>query len=76
MSAAELVIMASAISASLAVMIALVFFAEHQSNNQRPRSSERPAIRPHADNHVSGPAHELSRQTAESPEHQPAVPQP
>jgi hypothetical protein len=76
MSAAELVIMISIISASLAVMIALVFLAEHQSNNRRPRSGEQPAIRPPAGNHGSGPAYEPGRPTGERPERQPAVPQP
>jgi hypothetical protein len=76
MSAAELVIMVAAISAALAVMIALVFYAERQSNNQRPRSSERPAIRPPAGNHGSEPAHERGRQAAEGRERQQAMPQP
>jgi hypothetical protein len=58
------------------VMIAVVFLAEYQSNNPRPRSSERPAIGHRAGNHGSGPAHEPSRQAAEGPEHQQAVPRP
>jgi hypothetical protein len=76
MSAAELVIMVTAISASVAVMVAVVFLAEHQSNNRRPRSGQQPAIRPPTGNHGSGPAQEPGRPTAERPERQPAVPQP
>jgi len=53
MSAAELVIMAAAISAALAVMIAVVFLAEYRSNNPRPRSSER-APRPPGVRRISG----------------------
>src|SRR5690349_4512179 len=58
MSAAELVVMVVAISASVAVMVALVFLAEHQSNNRRPHSGQKPATRPPAGNHGSGPADE------------------
>ena len=74
MSAAELFVMAAVISVSLAVMIALVFFADHQSGKQRPHSSEQPAIRQAAGDHRSGPADEPGGQVPERPERQPAVP--
>lgn len=76
MSATELIVMIIAISASLAVMVSLVFVAEHQSNKQRPRSGERRAIRPPAGNRRSVPARESRHQGADRPERQPAVPQP
>jgi hypothetical protein len=40
MSVAEIVIMAAVICVSLAVMILLVFYAEHRSNKKRPHSGE------------------------------------
>jgi len=42
MSWAEHLIMAAAISVSLAVMIALVFFADRQPDNRRSHTGERP----------------------------------
>jgi hypothetical protein len=42
MSWAEGLVMASVISASVAVMIALVFLAEHQSKSGRTRAGEQP----------------------------------
>ena len=76
LSVAGHVIMISVICVSLAVMIVLVFLAEHQSNNQRPRSGEQPAVRPPpGNNHGNGPSHEPCRPTAERPERPPAVPQ-
>lgn len=47
MSAAELLIMASAISVSVLVMIALVLLAEHQSNSGRSHTGEQPSGRVH-----------------------------
>jgi energy-converting hydrogenase Eha subunit F len=76
LSVAGHVIMVSVICVALAVMIVLVFLAEHQSNNQRPRSGEQPAVRPPAgSNHGNGPAHEPGRPIPERPERPPAVPQ-